>query len=397
MNSDAVRSLKQIITELHSDPNADRDELTKRFAKVASQVSSVEIAQAEQEAIQEGVSPESIRKLCDVHLDMFVDDARERRTKLAPGHPISIMYDEHDTLLAALRSARTVLLPSDGTTPSAAAAVQAITTAMPILDGAERNFVKQENAFFPVVEKHGVTQPPAIMWSEHDTLRELFKTLSSMEPGDLTRAGQLLLQAEETMAAHVHKEETVLFDMALKIFSDEEWSAIRRDFDDLGYLHDTVAEYEGAGKSASPGESSDAGAVISTTGRIAMPSGSLDVDQLVAMLNTLPVDITFVDAEDKVAYFSESSERIFPRARSVVGRSVQNCHPPKSVHIVQEILDSFRAGTRESEEFYLHLGDRYIYIRYFAMRDEAGVYTGCLEVSQDIGPIQKITGEKRIV
>lgn len=388
MNRDAVESLKEIIKELHSDPKADRDALSKRFATIAKQVSSVEIAQAEQEAIEEGIPRESIQKLCDVHLDMFVDDARERRTILPPGHPISIMYDEHDTLLAALRNARSTLLPSDGAPPSVAEAVQAITTMLPILEGAERNFVKQENAFFPVVEKHGVTQPPAVMWSEHDSLREMFKAFANMGPGDQSRAGQLVLQAEETMAGHVHKEESVLFDMSLKLFSDEEWAAIRRDFDDLGYLHGTVAEYEGA-KSASPS--------IAATGRIEMPSGSLSLDQLIAMLDTLPVDITFVDADDKVAYFSESSERIFPRARSIVGRSVQNCHPPKSVHVVQDILDSFRAGTRDSEEFYLHLGERYVYIRYFAMRDKTGAYTGCLEVSQDIAPIQKIDGEKRIL
>lgn len=392
MNSEAVHSLKQIIKEHHSEPDADMDTLTTRFTAIAQQVSSVEIAQAQQEAMEEGIPRESVQKLSDVHLDMFVDEARERRVKLAPGHPISIMYDEHDTLLEALRTARATLLPTDGTTPSAAEAVQAITTAMPVFEGAERNFVKQENAFFPVVEKHGVTQPPAIMWSEHDMLREIFKALANMGPGDQPQAGRQLLQAEELMIGHVHKEESILFDMALRMFSEEEWAAIRRDFDDLGYLHDSVADYDGA-KSADAG----AGSTVTATGRIQMPSGSLSVDQLIAMLDTLPVDITFVDADDKVAYFSESSERIFPRARSVVGRSVQNCHPPKSVHIVQEILENFRAGTRDSEEFYLHLGERYIYIRYFAMRDEAGTYTGCLEFSQDITPIQKIEGEKRIV
>ena len=127
------------------------------------------------------------------------------------------------------------------------------------------------------------------------------------------------------------------------------------------------------------------------------PSGALNREQLLGLFSTLPVDVTFVDAEDKVAFFSETPERIFPRARSVVGRSVQNCHPPKSVHIVQEILDSFRAGTRDSEEFYLHLGEKYVYIRYFAVRDETGAYLGCLEVSEDIAPIQAISGEKRIL
>ena len=402
MNDAAVSELTEIIKALHGE-NADRAELSRQFKSIAAQVSSVEIAAAEQAAIAAGVPEESVRRLCSVHLDMFVDDARSGRAELPPGHPISIMYAEHDTLLDAVRAARTVLLP-EGPPEPASEVGKAMTTLVPVLQGAERNFVKQENAFFPVVERHGVTRPPAIMWSEHDMMRELFKKVAPLGPEDRDEAGRLLLQAEEILSAHVQKEEKILFLTALSMFSEEEWAAIRRDFDELGYLHESVPEYE-AGTAAGSGPAPEApgasrpGPAVSASGpgAVQFPSGSMTPEQLLAVFTTLPVDITLVDAQDKVAFFSETPQRIFPRARSVVGRSVQNCHPPKSVHVVQEILDSFRAGTRESEEFYLHLGEKYVYIRYFALRDAAGVYLGCLEVSQDIAPIQAVSGETRIL
>jgi len=341
---------------------------------------------------------------------MFVDEARERRVNLDPGHPVSIMYDEHDTLLEALRRARNVLLPADGIPAETEDARATLSELLPVLQGAERNFVKQENAFFPAVERHGITQPPAIMWSEHDMMRELFKATACADPADLSRVSQLLLQTEEILASHVKKEENVVFQAALTMLSEAEWGAIRHDFDELGYLHAEVPTYHGEGANRAgaegfakaDGDRAENGVAPSVTGSavlagITLPSGSFSPEVLVTMLNTLPVDITLVGADDTVLYFSESSERIFPRARSVVGRSVQNCHPPKSVHVVQEILDSFRKGSRDSEEFYLHLGEKYIYIRYYALRDQSGGYQGCLEVSQNIAPIQAIKGEKRIL
>jgi DUF438 domain-containing protein len=400
MNTQAVKALTDIIKDLHAE-TSDRAELSRRFSEIAAQVSSVEIAAAEEAAIASGVPEESVRKLCDVHLNMFVDDARRGRAPVAAGHPVGIMYAEHDTLLAAIRSARTVLLP-DGPASAAEAVMRAVADLLPVLEGAERNFVKQENAFFPVMEKHGVERPPAIMWSEHDMLRELFTRFAALGPGQMDEAGRILLQAEELLSAHVHKEETILFHAALEMLSDDEWSAIRHDFDELGYLHASVPAFEGDAENEGA-ESKGVVAAHEATGsgmprdQVTFPSGSLTAGQLLAVFQTLPVDITVVDANDKVSFFSETPERIFPRARSVVGRSVQNCHPPKSVHIVQEILDSFRAGTRDSEEFYLHLGDKYVHIRYFALHDAEGNYLGCLEVSQDIAPLQAISGEKRIL
>ena len=128
-----------------------------------------------------------------------------------------------------------------------------------------------------------------------------------------------------------------------------------------------------------------------------METGILSLKQLELFLNHLPVDITFIDQDDVVRYFSHGKERIFARTKAVIGRTVQNCHPPRSVHVVEELLADFKAGRKDTEDFYIKFRDKYVYIRYFAVRDEIGQYVGTLEFTQNIDPIQAIEGEKRIL
>lgn len=128
-----------------------------------------------------------------------------------------------------------------------------------------------------------------------------------------------------------------------------------------------------------------------------LPSGELTPRQLMHLLNVLPVDLTFVDHEDKVRYFTENRERIFVRTRAIVGREVKNCHPPQSVEEVEKILDSFKDGSRDSAEFWINFKGKMIYIVFYAVRDESGKYLGTLEVAQDITALQKLEGERRLL
>jgi len=130
---------------------------------------------------------------------------------------------------------------------------------------------------------------------------------------------------------------------------------------------------------------------------ISLPTGRFTLKELMAVLNTLPVDITFVDKKDRVRYFSDSKERIFVRTKSVLGRKVQHCHPPQSVDVVEKILKSFKEGQRDSVDFWIDFNGKFVYIRYFAVRDKQGRYLGTLEVTQDIKEIQKLEGEKRLL
>ena len=131
-------------------------------------------------------------------------------------------------------------------------------------------------------------------------------------------------------------------------------------------------------------------------GVINFPTGILKIEEITRMLDSLPFDITFVDKDDTVKYFSQGEDRIFPRTKSVIGRNVSNCHPPASVHIVEKIVESFKNGEKDHEDFWINMAGRLIYIRYFAVRSEEVEYLGVLEVTQDIKPIQELTGEKRL-
>jgi len=128
-----------------------------------------------------------------------------------------------------------------------------------------------------------------------------------------------------------------------------------------------------------------------------LKTGRLTLEQIDLMLRALPVDVSFVDENDTVLYYSEKKDRIFTRVPGVIGRKVQNCHPVKSVNIVERILEAFRAGKKDTAEFWIQLAGRFIHIRYFAVRDEQGRYRGCLEVSQDVTEIRQLEGQRRLL
>uniref|UniRef100_UPI0040416DF8 PAS domain-containing protein n=1 Tax=Enterococcus faecalis TaxID=1351 RepID=UPI0040416DF8 len=134
-----------------------------------------------------------------------------------------------------------------------------------------------------------------------------------------------------------------------------------------------------------------------STETIVLPTGTMKLEEMIALFQVLPVDLTFVDKEDRVRFFSEGKSRVFPRTKSVIGREVVNCHPPKSMHIVQQILDDFRSGVRTEADFWIDMRGKKIYIRYFALKNESNDYLGCLEVTQDITDIQAIEGHNRLL
>ncbi|HBT64753.1 MAG TPA: PAS domain S-box protein, partial [Ruminococcaceae bacterium] len=189
----------------------------------------------------------------------------------------------------------------------------------------------------------------------------------------------------------IFKEENIMLPMLLDTLTQDEWKKIADESRELGYIIEDVPVWN-----PTPDE---AGAVESEkkeSGVITMPTGVLRFDEVIRMLNTMPFDITFVDKDDIVKYFSEGSERIFPRTKAVIGRNVANCHPPASVHVVEKIVEDFKSGTKDHEDFWINMGDKFVLIRYFAVRSESGEYLGVLEVTQNIKPIQEIKGEKRL-
>lgn len=228
------------------------------------------------------------------------------------------------------------------------------------------------------------------MWKEHDEIRqyrkELFELINSAPSKSVDRLKELSILISELFSNHIYKEHKVLFPSAQKLIDENEWKEMRRDFDEIGYF---IFE-------PMPMEFQFEDEEEVKNGLVNLGSGVLTMQQLKMVLNNLPVDITFVDSEDTVRYFIETRDRIFVRARGIVGRKVQNCHPEKSVDIVNGILEDFKSGKRDIADFWIPMGEMLIYIRYFALRDKTGKYLGALEITQDIAPLKRVEGEKRI-
>nr|MDO8062485.1 DUF438 domain-containing protein [Candidatus Freyrarchaeum guaymaensis] len=395
--------LKELLRRLHSGfPPSEVKEEFKEFLK---DVGPLEIAEIEQELIKEGVPREELQKLCEVHLAIFKEQLEKQELDVPPEHPLGILVEEHRILLKMAnelgRLAGSIRKAEDK--DQVGDVINRLSRLSEELLDAKNHYLREENVLFPVLEKHGVTEPPAIMWMEHDQIRrkkkELHELVSKFQETSLQDFKEQLSRHSEELSAflssHFFKENNLLFPVALRVITDGEWNGIREGFDEIGYCCFTPPDLLVAQRVKSEKEA-EKGAVTGE-GVVNFETGGFSREELEAVLNTLPVDITFVDKDDVVKYFNKGEERIFVRTKAVIGRRVQMCHPQKSVHVVNRILEAFKKGERDVAEFWIQVGGRLVYIRYLAVRDKKGQYLGTLEVTQDITDIKKIEGEKRLL
>lgn len=252
-------------------------------------------------------------------------------------------------------------------------------------------FQKLENILFPYMEKAMPRfEGLSILWALHDEIRQQWKQLIALldkeEPDEKdfnVAIGQLYFQ----LYGAVSKQETLLFPAAVEVLDPETFEAMAEQSEEYGDVY--------SGPRARRKSFSGQGSL--PEGIFATATGSLDSTQLELLLNALPVDLTLVDENDKVAYFSNPVHRIFPRSAAVIGREVRNCHPPESVHVVEEILESFKKGEQDEASFWLQMRGMFIHIRYVALRDAAGRYKGTLEISQEISGLRELEGERRLL
>lgn len=383
--------LKAIIRHLHD--GGDVAEAKRQFAELVQDVDAKEIAAMEQRLIAEGMPETEVKRLCDVHVQVFRESIQSKDTPSTPeGHPVHTFMVENRALEKLLGRLDEVV-KKIGSPPSAETYGQYAVNLAKILESLAKinlHYLRKENQLFPILEKHGITGPSQVMWSLDDDIRTMVKKCASLH-ADRTLAA-LLPQIEETAQAlrdMVYKEEHILFPMALETLTPPEWDQVRHGEAEIGFAWISPTGPAQAAPAPAPRQPD--------SGRIALDVGELTAEQINLMLTHLPLDLSFVDENDEVRYYSGTRERIFPRSAGVIGRKVQNCHPPKSMARVQDVLDAFRAGTRDTAEFWIDLQGRFVHIRYFAMRDTAGTYRGCLEVTQDVTGIRSLAGEKRLL
>ncbi len=272
----------------------------------------------------------------------------------------------------------------------------------------ELHYIRKENQLFPYLEKTGFTGPSKVMWGKHDEIRDLFRFADqSYQAGDLDSASESGRKLIKSLKNMIFMEEKILFPSALRKLPSSAWSDIRKGEGRIGYAWIKPGNLWDPSVSAADGEdelntvntavSSGVSMKSDSNNSIDLDTGSLSPFQINLMLKNLPFDMTFVDENGKVAYYSEGKERIFPRSPGIIGREVANCHPPKSVHIVEKIVEALKSGEKENAEFWIQMNGLFIHIRYFPIFDDEGLFRGIVEVSQEISGIRALDGEKRLL
>lgn len=390
--------IKKLIKKLHvgEDPAVVKEE----FRDLIKNLTQAEISQAEEQLIKEGMPVEEIHHMCEVHLSVLQDKLIEDQNLAPEGHPIHILMQEHALLLENVNRLRDLYseIKIKAGLNEVSKELDEITNIVKMIKSSENHYLREENVLFSYAEKYGITQPPKIMWMEHDRIRDIEKQLFQlMQDKENINYRDFLEQYHlhahglaELLASHFSKENKVLFPTCMQLFKETDWINIRKQFDNIGYFFltpDTAILEEQSEKKPE---------IIDDT-MVDLGSGKLDLEILQQIFKTLPFDTTFVDKDDIVRFYSEGKDRIFVRTPSVIGRLVENCHPKKSVDKVMSIIKGFKENSLDKAEFWLNLDDKVVLIRYFPVRNSKNEYLGVLEVTQDITEIQKLKGEKRLL
>lgn len=398
--------LKKLIKQLHQGKGVD--EVKEAFGKLIKDVSPTEISDMEQALIEEGMPIQEVQRLCDVHAAVFKGSIEEihrpRGPKDIKGHPVHTFYLENRALEK---------LMEDKINPDLEAFEKESTEdnkwglleGLNLLSDIDKHYKRKENLLFPFMEKYGIVAPPKVMWGVDDEIRAAIKSVKEiLRDNKEENKEKIVSLTKETLTRikeMIFKEENILMPMVIETLSQDEWKTIEEDSDEIGY---SLSEPQGKWQPEKDDTVTEAIAEANKTsissnekGYIHFNTGILKTEEIGPILNTLPLDITFVDKEGIVKYFSQGKERIFARTKSIIGREVSNCHPPASVHIVEQIVEDLKTGEKDHEDFWIKMGDKFVYIRYFAVKDKNGEFLGTLEVTQDIKSIQELEGEKRLI
>lgn len=395
--------LKDLMKKLHAGMSPK--EAKEKFRQVLEDITPLEISKIEQELIEDGMQRDEIQKLCDIHLAVFREQLEKQKLDIPEWHPITILMEEHKIMLQLAKKLETITRKTHeiGDISNVGDEIRDLEHIAEDFRDSEKHYLREENVLFPFLEKHGIKEPPRIMWMEHNEIRERKKALHKLvKERDALNFEEFKRQLDGTSKSlntmlpnHYFKENSILFPTALKVMTTDEWRRTRLEFDEIGYCCFTPKKL--AAPHMEEAEKQKIEEPIVPEGILQFETGSLSKEEVEAILDSLPVDISFVDAEDRVKYFNKAEERIFVRTKAVIGRKVQLCHPQKSVHVVEKIVEAFKTGKKDVAEFWININNRLIHIRYFAVRDRNGKYLGTMEVTQDLTEIKKIEGEKRLL
>ena len=394
------KKLKELILKLHEGESEQK--VKTELENTLKQIPYGEVVEVEQELINEGLPQEEVLRLCDAHSAVLEGNIDLSAAKEIPeGHPVDVFLHENKELRKVASEIESTLAEIENNPETKLdESILKLRGLFNSLYDVDKLYQRKEYLLFPFLENKDITGPPKVMWGKHDEIRELIKGgMELLQTEGITKeellasAELILIPAVKGVVDMTQKEEEILLPMALDKLSDAEWHEINKQSLEIGFcLYDPPVDWrpDGIEEDSLPG--------LNKSGEnIQLPSGSFSVEELLAILNTLPVDMTFVDRDDKVKYFSQGKERVFQRNRAILNRDVRHCHPPASAHIVDKIIDDFKTGKETRAPFWINMGGKMIHIEYFALRSENGSYLGTLEVSQNVNVYRELEGEQRIL
>ena len=393
--------LKEIIKKLHRGANVK--EVKKEFSKLIKNVSPEEISNMENALINEGVPPEEVQRLCDVHVEVFKDTlSKQKKQHKMPGHPIHTYMQENKAVKNILKKFNKLAWKLNKTRGDEHIAKD-FDTELNRLKKIDIHYTRKENQLFPFLENKGFSGPSKVMWGKHDEIRNIFKQVETLfKNEDWSELKNTAKKLSSAIKGMIFKEERILFPTAMRKLTEKDWVEIRNGEKEIGYAWIKPGNLWDS--SLTQGLINERHDIETSETRdrdkrytFHLDEGNIPSEIINLILKKIPLDISYVDENDIVRYYSATEDRIFPRSPGVIGRAVQNCHPPKSLHIVNNILESFKNKEKSSAEFWIKMKGRFIQIRYFPLYDKEGNYKGVIEVSQDVTDIRALKGEKRLL
>jgi DUF438 domain-containing protein len=402
LHDDHTEQLKTYLMRLNK--GEDLETIRRDFVKKFSDVEASEIMQAEQELLRDGTPLSEVQKLCDVHSALFhgatlqekiakaehaVKESAARRAAaeklIRQNSSQGNNYTEKKARAAALSAVKGHPLYTFTKENEAFAALidEYLTSGDKALFDKIReiaiHYAKKGDLLYPLLKvKYGITGPADVMWTVDDEIRDELRALAKDNKDEEDwddRAGAVLKRAKEM----IFKEQNILFPICAVNFSDEEWHGIYRD------SRDYAACFGVRNERWQEAEERPAEEVIPSDDEVVMPGGHMTVRQLTALLDTIPLEISFIDADDINRFFNEGP-KVFKRPHMAVGRDVFSCHPPKIEPMVHAIIDDFRSGKQDSVPVWMEKNGRTMLVTYMAVRDKDKKYLGTVEIVQDMEP-----------
>lgn len=300
---------------------------------------------------------------------------------LEESHPISIFLKENILIKELLEKLQDTDINSD---------FETFFNLFNNLCEVEKHYLRKENQLFPFIEKYGWDTTSQYMWTFHDQIREELKNIRiKLQEKTFDNILVLFNDLVENMHHMILLEETTLFPNALESLNKSDWKEVSLGDEEIGTMIEVSYIH--------PKDDVKKRKIEIKDDATHYDEGYLTQSQINLIFKHLPVDITYVDENDKVTFYNNGDERIFPRSPGIIGREVRFCHPPKSVDTVLKILEEFKAGTKDSAQFWINFKERFIHIRFFAIRDENKNYKGVMEITQDVTDIRNLEGERRLL